>query len=172
MASLSGLKIQRSVSCGCSLWKFPGQGLNLSCSGNLHHSFSNTGSLTHCTRPGIEPIPQQHRSHCRDNARSLTHCATVGTHRAAHQSGASIQMLPVQTSNPFAYTSEAPRVSSHSQLNAVLIFLNWQTTDSASPAGLIGTPFLSKLLKYYSTIFYLFLSEKSDIRPIFFIFSQ
>ena len=86
MASLSGLKIQHSVSCGCSLWKFPGQGLNLSCSGNLHHSFSNTGSLTHCTRPGIEPIPQQHRSHCRDNARSLTHCATVGTHWAAHQS--------------------------------------------------------------------------------------
>ena len=32
--------------------KFPGQGLNLSCSCDLHHSFSNAGSLTHCVTVG------------------------------------------------------------------------------------------------------------------------
>ena len=26
---------------------------------SLHHSYDNAGSLTHCTRPGIEPVPQQ-----------------------------------------------------------------------------------------------------------------
>ena len=37
----------------CGIWKFPGQGLNLS------HSCSNTRSLTHCAVQGIEPVPPQ-----------------------------------------------------------------------------------------------------------------
>ena len=41
----------------CSIWKFPGQGSNPSHSCNLHHNHS--GSLTHCTRPGIKPMPPQ-----------------------------------------------------------------------------------------------------------------
>ena len=45
--------------CTHGIWRFPGQGLNLSCSCNQLHSFSNPGSLTHCTRPGIELRPQQ-----------------------------------------------------------------------------------------------------------------
>ena len=35
-----------------SIWKFPGQGLNLSLSCSLCHSFGNTGSLTYCTTAG------------------------------------------------------------------------------------------------------------------------
>ena len=46
-------------SCICGIWKFPRQGLNPSHSCNLHHSCSNIRSLNHCTRPGIEPMPQQ-----------------------------------------------------------------------------------------------------------------
>ena len=30
--------------CTCGKWKFPGQGLNLSCNCNLHHSCGNAGS--------------------------------------------------------------------------------------------------------------------------------
>ena len=55
-----------------SIWRFPGQGLNLS------HSCSNVGSLTHCTGPGIEPAPLERQ------AGSLTHCATGGTPRMSH----------------------------------------------------------------------------------------
>ena len=33
----------------CGIWKLPGQGLNPSCSCDLHHSCSNAISLTHCT---------------------------------------------------------------------------------------------------------------------------
>ena len=36
-----------------SLWKFPGQGLNPSC------TCSNAESLIHCARLGMEPIPPQ-----------------------------------------------------------------------------------------------------------------
>ena len=45
--------------CSCSIWKFPGQGLNQNHSCNLCHSCSNAGSLTHYGGPGIEPIPPQ-----------------------------------------------------------------------------------------------------------------
>ena len=38
--------------------EFPGQGSDLSCSCDLSHSCSNTGSLTHCARPRIEPVFQ------------------------------------------------------------------------------------------------------------------
>ena len=41
------------------IWKFSGQGLNLCCSCNLHHSYSNAGSLTHCPGLGIKLVPQQ-----------------------------------------------------------------------------------------------------------------
>ena len=56
-----------------SIWTFPGQGLNPSQSCKLHHSCSNTRSLTHCAGLGIKPMPPQRQ------ARSLTHCATAGT---------------------------------------------------------------------------------------------
>ena len=54
-------KLPSLFCCGhiCSIWKFPGQELNPSCSCDLHHSCSHTGSLTHCTRLGIEPVPLQ-----------------------------------------------------------------------------------------------------------------
>ena len=41
----------------CSTWRFPGQGSNPSHSCKLHHSCSNAGSLTHCTRAEIEAMP-------------------------------------------------------------------------------------------------------------------
>ena len=37
------------------MWKFLGQGSNLSHSCDLRHSCGNAGSLTHCTGPGIKP---------------------------------------------------------------------------------------------------------------------
>ena len=43
----------------CSIWKILGQGSNLSLSCDLHHSCSNTGSLTHCAGMGIKPMPQR-----------------------------------------------------------------------------------------------------------------
>ena len=41
------------------IWKFPGQGWNLSHSCDLCHNSGNTGSLTHCAGLRIEPAPQQ-----------------------------------------------------------------------------------------------------------------
>ena len=43
--------------CGCThdIWKFPGQGLNLSRTCNLCHSCSNAGSLNHRAGLGIKP---------------------------------------------------------------------------------------------------------------------
>ena len=38
--------------------EFLGQGSAPSCSCNLSHSCGNTGSLTHCIRPGIKPVSQ------------------------------------------------------------------------------------------------------------------
>ena len=38
--------------------QFLGQRSDLSCSGNLSHSHSNTGSLTHCARPRMKPVIQ------------------------------------------------------------------------------------------------------------------
>ena len=40
-------------SCICSIWKFLGQGWNLSHSCDLHYSCSNARSLTHCPTTGI-----------------------------------------------------------------------------------------------------------------------
>ena len=45
--------------CSLSVWKFPGQGSNLSCSCDLCHRCSDIRSLTHCTRMGIKPMPLQ-----------------------------------------------------------------------------------------------------------------
>ena len=41
------------------IWKFPGQGSNLSCSCHLRHSHNTTRSLTHSAGPGIEQGPWQ-----------------------------------------------------------------------------------------------------------------
>lgn len=38
---------------------FSGQGSNPSQSYDLHHNCGNTGTLTHCVRPGIKPTSQQ-----------------------------------------------------------------------------------------------------------------
>ena len=53
--------------------KFPGRGLNLSCSCDLRHSSGKTRSLSHCT--GLGSNLWCHG----DKAGSLTHCATIGT---------------------------------------------------------------------------------------------
>ena len=46
----------------CSVWKFPGQGWNPSCSCSLRHSCSNAISSTHCTRLRVESmLPQRPR---------------------------------------------------------------------------------------------------------------
>ena len=58
----------------CSLWKFLGQGSNLSQGYDLGHSCSNAGSLSHCAEPGMELAPPTETS-----PRSLIHCTTVGT---------------------------------------------------------------------------------------------
>ena len=41
--------------CTCLIWKFPGQGLNLSCSCDLCHSCGTCRSLTQFAGQGIEP---------------------------------------------------------------------------------------------------------------------
>ena len=45
------------------IWKFPGQGSNPSHCFDLHHSCSNTRSLTHGSGLGIEPVPPQWQCH-------------------------------------------------------------------------------------------------------------
>ena len=40
-------------------WDMEVPNLNPSHSCNLHHCYGNAGSLTHFTRPGIEPVPLQ-----------------------------------------------------------------------------------------------------------------
>ena len=58
----------------CSIMEVPGgQGSHLSQSCNLYHSCSNTGSLTHCTRSGMAPVPPQRQGG------SLTLYATAET---------------------------------------------------------------------------------------------
>ena len=52
--------------------KVPGQGLNPS------YNCSNTGSLTHCTRPEFKLVPLQ------SQARSLSCCATAGTPNSSY----------------------------------------------------------------------------------------
>ena len=44
------------LSCPCSIWKFPGQGLNPSHSHDLHHSCGNTRSSTLCTTVGTPTV--------------------------------------------------------------------------------------------------------------------
>ena len=56
--------------------EFPGQVSDLSHSWNLHCSYGNTGSLTHCARPGGEPVPQPQPKPLQWQCGSLTHCAT------------------------------------------------------------------------------------------------
>ena len=41
------------INCIYGIWKFPGQGSNLSHSCSLCHSCGNTGSLAHCAVLGI-----------------------------------------------------------------------------------------------------------------------
>ena len=50
-----------SLFCGHirSIWKLSGQGLNLSHTCHLCHSRGNAGSLTHCSRLGVEPATTQ-----------------------------------------------------------------------------------------------------------------
>ena len=62
-----------SFGCTCGIWKFLGQGSNWSWCYDLHHSYSNAGSLTCYARPGIKPPRPPQRQ-----ARSLTHSTTVG----------------------------------------------------------------------------------------------
>ena len=48
--------------CTCSMWTFPGQGLNPSCSCTLCHGCGNARSLTHSARLGIKlTLPQRLR---------------------------------------------------------------------------------------------------------------
>ena len=63
--------------CTHGIWKFLGQGWNLSQSCDLCHNCSNTRSLMHCTGPGIKPAPPER------HAGSLTYCATEGTPRCS-----------------------------------------------------------------------------------------
>ena len=45
--------------CTHGMWKFPGQGSNLSLICDLCHSCGNVGPSTSCIRPGIKPVPPQ-----------------------------------------------------------------------------------------------------------------
>ena len=63
--------------CICSIWKFLGQGSNMSHSCNLCHSCSNTRSLTPEPGQGLKPHLSRDLSYCRDNAGCLTHCTTA-----------------------------------------------------------------------------------------------
>ena len=56
----------------CSIWKFLGQGSNLSQICDLCHSYGNAGSLIHCAGLEIKVATP------RRQARSSTHCATEG----------------------------------------------------------------------------------------------
>ena len=53
--------------------EFLGQGSDSHLSYDLRHSYGNAESLTHCARPGIEPVSQGSRDTCRSPR------ATVGT---------------------------------------------------------------------------------------------
>ena len=65
--------------CSHSLWRFPGQGLNPSHSFDLHHSYSNTGSLNLLcwawNQTDASRVTQA------TAVRFLTHCAAAGTPR-------------------------------------------------------------------------------------------
>ena len=61
----------------CSIWEFPGQRLNLSCSCDLHHSCHNARSFN----PLHQAWYQTHTCAATwvSAVRFLTHCTTVGT---------------------------------------------------------------------------------------------
>ena len=59
------------------IWKFLGQGSNLSYSYDLYHSCDNARSLIHWVGPGIKP--SNNLSHCGDSTGSLTHYTTMET---------------------------------------------------------------------------------------------
>ena len=56
---LESLAIFFSFGHAHSIEKFLGQGSSLSHNFDLYHSHTNNRSLTHFTRPGIEPMPLQ-----------------------------------------------------------------------------------------------------------------
>ena len=64
--------------CIHGLWKFLGQGSNLSQSCDLCHSCGNTGSLTHCGGRESNVCLGSDLSHCRNNPGSWTPCTTAG----------------------------------------------------------------------------------------------
>ena len=60
--------------CTHSIWKFLGRRLSPGCGCNLRHGCSNSGSLTHCARPGVKPVLLQRQHwilnplcHCRNS---------------------------------------------------------------------------------------------------------
>ena len=52
----------------CSMWTFPGQELNLSCSFDLCHSCSNLDSLTPLCQLGMEPHLHSNPSPCKSDS--------------------------------------------------------------------------------------------------------
>ena len=80
--SLSPSSFSFFVPCTYDICKFPGQGSNLSCSCNLHHSSDNAGSLIHSA--GSE---MQHATAAQAAAvGSLTHFTTAGTPQTRFES--------------------------------------------------------------------------------------
>ena len=86
--------------CTRGIWKFPGKGLNPSLSCDLCLICDKMGSLMHCARLGIEPMPLQRleplqsNGSCRslnhicsdcDNAGFLTHRSRLGIEPASSQ---------------------------------------------------------------------------------------
>ena len=61
----------------CSIWKFPGEELNLSHRSDLRHSRRNARSLTHCASLGSTLCSLRNLRHSHSNAGSLTLCATL-----------------------------------------------------------------------------------------------
>ena len=92
-------------------WLHPVAYRSSSCN-NCSSSCSNPGSLTHCPRPGIEPVPPQ-----RPN-RSLSHCTTAGTPKTqvsllqAQTTKASVRTCITQCSRTFLAPADINEVPS------------------------------------------------------------
>ena len=69
--SLSVSQWQLFYGLTCSIWKFLGQGLNLSFSCDPGHNCSNL--LTHCARLRIKPAPPQHLEPLQSGSWPLCH---------------------------------------------------------------------------------------------------